>query len=365
MTSQIGATDCTVSELINIKDKITIYTLAEELSMTPSMVSRAFNPNAKIAEEKRMAVLEAAEKHGFIPNKFASRLSMRTIRIGILIVYKAEHVRDGLLRGFRDAFGRVRDYKLEYSVTQICASEKSAHECRDELFAMKDLDGVILSGFGSSLCHELICDFAKVNPNIVFVQNVCDDTPYLLASKHDEELAASIAAELLSQRLHYSKNKNIFVFTGDRTSSVHKRTFDTFLRKAKARGLHVIGDFDMKDRNDILSENIDTVLGGLLPDIGGIYITSGNSSALCEWLAGKDQDISLVCSDVNDSVSRHIENGTVFATLCQDFETQAKNAFEALAQILLCNSDTANNNRIIYTDVIPVFLANLHLYKNK
>ena len=32
---------------------VTIYTLAKELNMTPSMISRAFNPEAKIREEKR------------------------------------------------------------------------------------------------------------------------------------------------------------------------------------------------------------------------------------------------------------------------------------------------------------------------
>ena len=31
--------------------KTTIYSLAEELGMTPSMVSRAFNPNAKIVTD--------------------------------------------------------------------------------------------------------------------------------------------------------------------------------------------------------------------------------------------------------------------------------------------------------------------------
>jgi len=49
------------------------------------MVSRAFNPNARIAPEKRMMVLELAEKYGFSPNKHASRLSMKPINIGIIL----------------------------------------------------------------------------------------------------------------------------------------------------------------------------------------------------------------------------------------------------------------------------------------
>ena len=35
---------------------VTIYTLAKELNMTPSMISRAFSPNGKISEEKRKII---------------------------------------------------------------------------------------------------------------------------------------------------------------------------------------------------------------------------------------------------------------------------------------------------------------------
>ena len=42
-----------------MEKKITIYTLAEELQMTPSAVSRAFNPNTQLDPEKRKRILEA------------------------------------------------------------------------------------------------------------------------------------------------------------------------------------------------------------------------------------------------------------------------------------------------------------------
>lgn len=345
-----------------MKNNVTIYSLAEELGMTPSMVSRAFNPNAKIAKEKRRAVLDAAERYGFVPNKLASRLSMKKVRIGILIVYKAQHVCNGLKRGFETAFQRLRDYKLEYIVKEIAASEKSAYMCREELFELSDCDGVILSGFGSSLCHDLICDFAKVNPNIVFVQNLCENTPFLFASKHDERLAASLAAQLLFERLYYSERKNVFVFTGDRTSSVHSRCYDAFCEYATAKGLQVIGDFDMKDSDEVLAANIEKIFENHGSNIDGIYISSGNSSVLCEHLLKNKGRISLVCSDVTDSVCSYIENGTAFATICQNFELQADNAFSILAEYLL-NVKKAENT--VYSDVVPVLSANLELYRNK
>ena len=66
---------------------VTIYTIAKELNMTPSMVSRAFNPEARISEEKRQIVLEAARKYNFSPNKFI-RLPMWIIIITHVDIYQ-------------------------------------------------------------------------------------------------------------------------------------------------------------------------------------------------------------------------------------------------------------------------------------
>ena len=67
------------------KSKVTIYTIAEALNMTPSMVSRAFKPGGKVNAEKRKLILETAERLGFEHNRMASRLSMKPIRIATLI----------------------------------------------------------------------------------------------------------------------------------------------------------------------------------------------------------------------------------------------------------------------------------------
>ena len=40
-----------------MENKVTIYTIAEELGVTPTSVSRAFNPNSKLSENKRKLIL--------------------------------------------------------------------------------------------------------------------------------------------------------------------------------------------------------------------------------------------------------------------------------------------------------------------
>ena len=85
-------------------EKVTIYTLARELNMSPSMVSRAFNSKARIDGEKRRAVLEAASKYGFSPNKHASRLSRREIRLAVLISSRFSVNTEKMLLGAKEAY---------------------------------------------------------------------------------------------------------------------------------------------------------------------------------------------------------------------------------------------------------------------
>ena len=128
---------------------VTIYTLAKELNMTPSMVSRAFNPEARISEEKRQIVLEAAKKYNFSPNKFASRLSRKTVRIGILINSKFQITTDNMILGIKEAHENMKDYKIRYDISVLHSSQKTDEEIRTILDQYKCYDGIILTGMSS------------------------------------------------------------------------------------------------------------------------------------------------------------------------------------------------------------------------
>ena len=260
--------------------KVTIYSLAEELDMTPTMVSRAFNPNAKIAEGKRALVLSTAKKYNFVPNKFASRLSMKAIKIGIILYYKAEHLKNQMISGIEDAYNNLKDYKIEYTLKIISAKEKTPAECESDLFSFADFDGVILSGFSNNAFKPMLDRFAAKNTNIVFLQSVCEDTNYLFASKHDETLASQLAAEILADRLYHSERKNILLFTGDQTSSVHDRAKTTFFTACREHSLNIIECIDMHDREEDLKILSEKYLMQYKNQFDGIYITSGNCKSM-------------------------------------------------------------------------------------
>ena len=130
--------------------KTTIYTLAKELNMTPSMISRALNPNGKISAEKRKIVLEAAEKHNFSLNKFASRLSMRSISIGVLMNSKFEVNTEKMLDGIKAEYNGLKDYKITYDGTVLSPTESTDEDIRAAIDKYKNYDGIILTGMSSA-----------------------------------------------------------------------------------------------------------------------------------------------------------------------------------------------------------------------
>lgn len=345
-----------------MEEKVTIYTLAKELNMTSAMVSRALSPNGKVSEENRQKVLEAAEKYNYVPNRHASRLSMRHIRIGVLIYSKFEINARKMLKGIETAYNNLRDYKISYDVTVIHRDMKHEWECEDELNKYIDYDGVMISGFSSDRCIPMLNAFARKNPNIVQFQSINYEVEYLFASMHDATMASNIAAEFLSDCLRYRKSQNILLFTGSQESSVHRISLEAFQKASEIFGLNILEIVDMQDDSSVLRECLPWIFHKYCGKIDGIYITSGVSLELCKYIEKNRLDVSLVTFDVYEELNRYLEKGIISATISQNLSIQAQNAFELLARYKI-NGERVKKTNV--TNVQLVMRSNLHLYKEK
>lgn len=335
--------------MIKIK-KTTIYTLAEELGMTPSMVSRAFNPTGKINEQKRQIVLKAAEKHNFIPNKMASRLSGKSIKIGIIINSVFKPIENEMVDGIKQAYKELKDYKIEYELFTPGGKSDISYEIKK----LKSYDGVIVSGCGADNCTSLLSEIK----NLVQVQSINEHVDYLFSSEHDMTLASDIAAEFLANCLKFSKRKNIILFTGDITGSVHSKAKKSFLEASEKNGLNVIKCIDMHDDEVLLKQSLSSVFKKNIAD--GVYITSGISLPLCEYFKKNNLNIPLVTFDVYKELNEYIKSGVVSATIFQNAKGQAKEAFEKLVLYIINNEIPSKKN---LTSVHLVMKSNLRLYE--
>ena len=340
-------------------EKITIYELAKKLNMTPSMISRALSPSGKVKADKKALIVKEAEKYGFVPNSFASRLSMKSIRIAVIIRTKSKINTEIMQNALKSAFDSIRDYKVEYVVSLVDAINENEEETKKLILSYTDFDGLIVAGLSAKKYAPTLCAFYEKNKNLVQVQAVNSDIPCLFSSKHDEVLAANTAAEFLSCCLKRSESKNILLLTGDTSSALHKSALSAFEKACTIRGLTLTSTFDMRDSSEFLAENIDEIFKKPDRNIDGIYTTSGNSDPLFEYLEKNALQPFVVAFDTHSAVREYLSKGIVTATISQDVAGQMKNAFLSLVLYLVKGTEP---EKTIFSDVRLALQSNIHLF---
>lgn len=347
-----------------MSEKTTIYSLAQELNMTPSMVSRAFTPSARIDPEKRRLVLEAAERHGYRPNRAASRLSGEEIRIAVIISSAAVHVNDLLLRGIREAAAQRADCKVIPVIRVIPADTPHAErvrQCEAAVDASMDSRGAILTGFSDDALRPSVRRLRERMP-VVFLQDKLENEDCLFASCHDERTAARMACELLDLSLRCAppEKRRVLLFTGDRSIWLHRNADAAFRAACAEYGLELVDSMEMHDSDDCLRSLLDDAVLQRADTLGGIYITSGNCLELCRFIKAHRLPLSLITFDVYDRLNAYVRDGTVQVTMCQNLVKQAKNAYLGLCDYLISGQKP---DPVVLSEVLPVMRSNLHLFE--
>lgn len=178
------------------KKRSTIVTIAEELGVSPSTVSRAFLPDSPISSEVRERILRCAAEQGYIPNRAASRLSMREITIGIAMSDCYMQGVNEMLRGIEDAFRSLYDYKLNVKVRLFHAERQSQSDIRRLLSALYDCDGIIVRGIASCEGLSELSAFSKLHRNVLNQQG---------------ESMKGLAVQVLVDRSRYNAVSDILV----------------------------------------------------------------------------------------------------------------------------------------------------------
>ena len=339
--------------------EVTIYTIAEELNMTPSMVSRAFNPSGKINEEKRKLVLETAKKYNFSPNRFASRLSMKPIKIGVFIRSKFKVNSDRMLLGIKKAYEELKDYKVTYEIVLKNPLLEPNLDYEEELMKLKDCDGIILAGLSFDRYTETLNKLQAENEKIVQVQSVNENVKSLFTSKHSEEISSYLAADFLSSCLKRSTRKNILLFTGDKNNTQHTASEKFFIKACEERKMKVIESVSMMDSEPYFEEILPKVMKKHEKKIDGIYITSGFSAPLCKYIEKHGGDYPLVTFDLYESIREYLEKDIISATINQNVALQMGSAFTLLAKHLITGKRCP---KMINTDIALVMKSNVHQY---
>lgn len=345
------------------ENKVTIYTIAEKLGMSVSMVSRAFKPNSKLNNEKRALILETAERMGFVQNKMASRLSMKPIRIAVLIYGRFKGYYDEMVHGIESACRDLSDYKVTCAMHVLPFgqyTDEDAFRLLDQ-FCEEGYDGIILHGLYDEEVSRRIDAIVESGIPVVTLHNDILSCRRLFTSMNDTELTGSIAAQMLDILLPKNHRK-VVLFSGDMKSLVHQTLTFSFIRHVEEAGLQLLRHYATEDcpkQAEAMAEEAFKTY----PNIDGIYISSANSTPILKYLEDHDfaGRVKVVASDVFPELSAYMRKGIVHATIYQDPYGQGKRAFESLFYYL---TEKRKVNSIIMTPPQIVLRSNLSAYEH-
>lgn len=179
--------------------KATIYDIAKITGTTISAVSRAFSPTGKIAPEKRKLILDAAAKYGYKPNRSASALSRKPIKIGFAALANIPEYYRELVEGVNSAYRRLADYRVECEIRLLSNSECCDERCAALLGELRDAgcDGVLLSFpvYGPRL-QAKIAELADEGVPVGTITSDAPESRRLFSTQNSLDVAGRLAAQL-------------------------------------------------------------------------------------------------------------------------------------------------------------------------
>jgi len=315
-----------------MSEKVTIYTLANELNMSVSAVSRAFNPNTRLAPEKRRIILEAAEKAGYRQNKMASRLSQDPVRIGVLICKRIDLFYSQVLSGVEAAVNDFRNFKLICDIRTLSIDNyntESACNILDE-FKNADYDGIVIQGMYNSTISSKINELSDAGIKVVTLHNDLPDSKRLFTSTMDTEVAGAMVAQLFDMVLPKTR-RNVLVFSGSMLSIVHQGLVSSYMRHADEYKLKLLKHYDTAD----LPKNAERMVKEAFtayPEVNALYVSSSNSIPICRYIEenGLSDKVFVIASDIFKELNAYIYKGVVNATIYQSPSSQGYSAVENL-----------------------------------
>ena len=167
-------------------DKLTIKTLAKELQLSVSTISKALRDSHEISAETKRKVLALAEQLNYTPNPYASSLRKRKSKtIGVVIPEVVNSFFSQAINGIESVAKEKGYHVLIYLTHENLENEKSI--LKD--FESGRVDGVLMSVSRETVSSDHIKALIDKAVPVLFFDRVFDDVPTVKVTTNDFESA--------------------------------------------------------------------------------------------------------------------------------------------------------------------------------
>jgi LacI family transcriptional regulator len=176
-------------------DKLTIKTLAKELQLSVSTISKALRDSYEISAETKKRVLALAEKLNYTPNPYASSLRKRKSKtIGVVIPEVVNSFFSQAINGIESVAKEKGYHVLIYLTHENLDNEKAI--LKD--FESGRVDGVLLSVSRETINSTHIEELVEKEMPVIFFDRVFDEMKTVKVITNDFESAYSATKHLIT-----------------------------------------------------------------------------------------------------------------------------------------------------------------------
>ncbi|MGC4102161.1 LacI family DNA-binding transcriptional regulator [Ferruginibacter sp.] len=176
-------------------DKLTIKTLAKELQLSVSTISKALRDSHEISAETKRKVLALAEQLNYTPNPYASSLRKRKSKtIGVVIPEVVNSFFSQAINGIESVAKEKGYHVLIYLTHEDFENEKAI--LKD--FESGRVDGVLMSVSRSSTESDHISELINKEVPVIFFDRVFNEIDTVKITTNDFESAYAAAQHLIA-----------------------------------------------------------------------------------------------------------------------------------------------------------------------
>lgn len=210
-------------------DNITLKTLAKELNVSTSTISRALRGSHEISQKTQERVKALAEQLGFVPNAYASSLRQsKSKTIAVIIPEIENHFFSLAMKGVEEIAQKKKYHVLIYITNEDINREKEILK----VLRNGRVDGVMISVSNSTEDFTHLKELSNTGLPLVCFDRVADDIDVPKITTDDQE-----AAEMATTHLLERGCKRIAFLSMSGKLSISNQRKNGYMKALQKRGL--------------------------------------------------------------------------------------------------------------------------------
>lgn len=330
--------------------RITVKDIARELGISVGTVSKALSGKIGVRAELRADILKKAKELSYSVNRVAQSLARKAITIGIVYPVVWSEFYGKIIDGMKEALGVLRDRNVTGCFITF-SSLYSAEEISNIINSLieEHADLVVLCPASVTKLGDCIERLNIANIPLILVGNDIESVNRLACVRVNAVTAGRIAAELMNYVT--PAGSEMVVLLGDKEMIEHKEKVSAF-EAGLEDGRRLRFTFETQDEPDVAAFITRKAVKDF-PGLGGIYVATGNSLAVCEVLAEYDPAgrIKVIATDLFDEIIPYIKDRRILGVIFQDPIRQGREAIQ-LGYRILTERMPADNSLLISPSLI-------------